>query len=167
MSQRRSLRAGGPAKLGELLEKVYPSKSGYLEVRAHRAFELALSERIKKNAHPSRIVRDTLYIDVASSAWAHELNMMAPSILAKIRSVDAALPVRALSFRVGPVPKRPAPPARIEYKAPKAEISDAALAVQIARIRDERAREAFLAAYHAAVGRDASKKGDGDTPDAP
>lgn len=144
-------RIGGAATLGELLEKVYPSRTGYAEVRAHRAFELALTERIKKNAHPARIFRETLYVDVASSAWAHELQMMAPTLLAKLREIDPSLPIRGLSFRTGPVPERVPPPARPAYQPPEGAISDALLAAQVARIRDERSREAFLKAYYAAV----------------
>lgn len=146
-------RSRGAATLAELLEKVYPSRVGYAEVRAHRAFEKALSERIKKNAHPARIFNETLYIDASSSAWAHELQMMAPSLLAKLRSVDPSLPVKALKFRVGDVPARPKPSARPVYTPPEGAISDAFLAAQVARIRDERSREAFLKAYYAALGR--------------
>lgn len=156
--KRAKWREGGPATLAELLEKVYPSRLGFAEVRAHRAFELALTERIKKNAHPARIFGDTLYIDVSSSAWAHELQMMAPALLAKLQAVDPKLPIRTLAFRVGQVPKRIPTPARPSYKPPEGTLTDAQLAAQVARIRDERSREAFLKAYLAAFGRPESEE---------
>jgi hypothetical protein len=70
------------------------------------AWPEAVGAAIARNAWPARIGRDrTLHVAAASSAWAFELQQLAPSILDRLR---AALPERvapaALRFAPGPLP---------------------------------------------------------------
>jgi len=142
-------RKGGPETLERLIERVYPSKEGYVEVRAHRAFAHAVPENIRRRAMPSRVHRGILHVNAQSTAWAQELQMMAPRILDAMRKADPTLDLRELRFRVGPVEAERAPaPVPVEISSAPVEITPD-LAAAIASIRDEEVREAFLGALRA------------------
>src|SRR5690606_27840259 len=74
-------RKGGQETLERMIERVYPSRDGYVEVRAHRAFARALPAGLIRRAMPARVHRGVLYVNAESPAWAQELQMMAPRVL--------------------------------------------------------------------------------------
>ena len=71
----------------------------------------AVGAAIARNAWPARIARDrTLHVTTASSAWAFELQQLAPSILDRLRAAvpEPAAPA-ALRFVPGPLPALASP----------------------------------------------------------
>lgn len=141
-------RKGGSESLERLIERVYPSRDGFIEVQAHRAFAKSVPERLRRRATPSRVYRGVLHVNAESSAWAQELQLMAPRVLAAMKKADPTLGVRELRFRVGPVlhfevPTPPEPPA-----LDPVELTPT-LAAAISSIRDEDVREAVLEAVRA------------------
>jgi hypothetical protein len=77
------------------------------------AWPEAVGAAIARNAWPARIARDrTLHVAAASSAWAFELQQLAPSILDKLRAAlpESAAPA-ALRFAPGPLPASSSPSA--------------------------------------------------------
>ena len=66
----------------------------------------AVGDGIARNAWPARIARDrTLHVATASSAWAFELQQLAPSILDRLRAaVSERVAPTALRFAPGPLP---------------------------------------------------------------
>jgi hypothetical protein len=139
-------RKGGRENLESLIERVYPSKEGFIEVRAHRAFARAVPHGLHKRAMPARVVRGVLHVNTESAAWAQELQMMAPKILESMKTAEPTLDVRELRFRVGPLERaedrellplgRTIEPVALTPK----------LAAAISAIRDEGVRDAVLGA---------------------
>jgi hypothetical protein len=66
----------------------------------------AVGAAIARNAWPARIGRDrTLHVAAASSAWAFELQQLAPGILERLRdALPAASAPAAVRFAPGPLP---------------------------------------------------------------
>ena len=63
-----------------------------------------VGERVARNSHPARITGGTLLIATRSSAWSHQLSLLADHVR---EAVSARLPsagVKELRFRVGSVP---------------------------------------------------------------
>jgi hypothetical protein len=138
-------RKGGQENLERLIERVYPSRDGFVEVRAHRAFARALPGALRSRAMPSRVVRGVLHVNTESTAWAQELQMMAPRVLQAMKEADPALDVRELRFRVGVVDhqsEREVPPVPARAVEP-VEVTPQ-LAAAISSIRDDGVRDAVL-----------------------
>ncbi len=79
------------------------------------AWPAAVGEAVARQAWPLRLGRDgTLHVAVASSTWAHELDLLQDAILdgLRVRLGDATPP--AVRFAVGPIPE---PPRAIEDAA--------------------------------------------------
>jgi hypothetical protein len=79
------------------------------------AWPAAVGEAVARQAWPLRLGRDgTLHVAVASSTWAHELDLLQDAILdgLRVRLGDATPP--AVRFVVGPIPE---PPRAIEDAA--------------------------------------------------
>jgi hypothetical protein len=139
-------RKGGHENLEQLIERVYPSREGFVFVRAHRAFARALPESLTRRAMPARVHRGVLHVNTESAAWAQELQMMGPRVLEAMKKTDPSLDVRELRFRVGPVVRD----SDREF-APKPNVIEPVevtptLAAAISSIRDEGVRGAVLGA---------------------
>ena len=79
------------------------------------AWPAAVGAAVARQAWPLRLGRDgTLHVAVASSTWAHELDLLQDAILDGLpaRHADATPP--AVRFAVGPIPQ---PPTSIEDAA--------------------------------------------------
>lgn len=78
---------GGPEPLGKALSE-YLRKHGLdAEVEGHRVVEgwtELVGDRIAGVARPTGVARGILYVEVASSAWMNELDLMRRDILERV-----------------------------------------------------------------------------------
>jgi len=58
-----------------------------------------VGDEICKKAKPFRITRGTLYVSVATSTWANELNLMSDQLIKKINSFIGEEVVKGIRFR--------------------------------------------------------------------
>jgi hypothetical protein len=74
------------------------------------AWPSAVGAAVARQAWPLRLGRDgTLHVAVASSTWAHELDLLQDAILDGLRSRLADGTPPAVRFAVGPIPEPPTP----------------------------------------------------------
>jgi hypothetical protein len=79
------------------------------------AWPVAVGAAVARQAWPLRLGRDgTLHVAVASSTWAHELDLLQDAILDGLRARLADATPSAVRFAVGPIPE---PPTSIEEAA--------------------------------------------------
>lgn len=122
------------------------------EVQARRALlacEQACGARLREHTRPERFSRGTLYIRVASSAWATQLSFVQADLLARIRKLPGGEGVRELRFSVGPlteVPAWSAAPAR-EAPAPTPVAVDHRVAAALTQVPDDELRDALGSLY--------------------
>ena len=159
---RSKQRGGTPTTLGELVRAAYPSREPdeVAAVRVFHAWRRAVPERIYRRARPVRLHAGTLYVNTDTSAWASELEYMKEELLARVRTRAPEVRVRALRFRVGPLPELLSSP-RPERRAPSPVIVATVpepLARALAGIQDDELREAIGAAACVALGRDAKRR---------
>ncbi len=142
------------AGLSSLLLQAYPGKSKeeLQAVRVFGAWAKALSVRIVRNAQPVKLLRGTLTVHTATSAWANTLQLETDALLAALQRKVPDVRVRKLVFRVGPMPNA-ATIIALEEPPPKTvpmtTLPDD-VARELARIGDDELREAVARA--AAVG---------------
>lgn len=154
-------RRSRPTKLAELLRSAYPSKEpdDITAIRVFHWWKRAVPERVYLRARPVRVHAGTLYVNTATSAWSSELEVWKERLLASVRKHAPEAKVRAVRFRVGPLPEmpvgtrpeRPAPPPVIIPTLPEQ------LARTLAAIDDDELREAIGSAAGMALGRDAQR----------
>ena len=83
------------------------------------AWPVAVGAAVARQAWPLRLGRDgTLHVAVASSTWAHELDLLQDAILDGLRARLADATPPAVRFAVGPIPE---PPTSIEDAATENE----------------------------------------------
>ena len=74
------------------------------------AWPAAVGAAVARQAWPLRLGRDgTLHVAVASSTWAHELDLLQDAILEGLRARLADATPPAVRFAVGPIPEPPTP----------------------------------------------------------
>ena len=74
------------------------------------AWPVAVGAAVARQAWPLRLGRDgTLHVAVASSTWAHELDLLQDTILDGLRARLADATPPAVRFAVGPIPEPPTP----------------------------------------------------------
>ncbi len=74
------------------------------------AWPAAVGAAVARQAWPLRLGRDgTLHVAVASSTWAHELDLLQDAILDGLRARLADATPPAVRFAVGPIPEPPTP----------------------------------------------------------
>ncbi len=74
------------------------------------AWPSAVGAAVARQAWPLRLGRDgTLHVAVASSTWAHELDLLQDAILDGLRARLADATPPAVRFAVGPIPEPPSP----------------------------------------------------------
>lgn len=93
-----------------------------------RIWRDAVGLRIAERARPVALERGVLTLRVATSVWANELSLLAPTILERLRA--QRVPVTELRFRVGPVEAPPRPP---ERRTTRAVPTPAPLPIDLAR----------------------------------
>jgi hypothetical protein len=100
----------------------------------------AVGDRVAKRTEPVTLQNGVLFVRVASSVWAQELSLLAPTIISRLRAAGA--PVSSLRFQVGEVAPFEPPRARIVEPRPPRELP-AELARRLARIDDPELRRAI------------------------
>jgi hypothetical protein len=120
------------------------------------AWPAAVGAAVARQAWPLRLGRDgTLHVAVASSTWAHELDLLQDAILDGLRVRLGAATPQAVRFAVGPIPEPPTPieDAATESDLPIAvspEIESEALAAA-SEIDDPELRELVARAARASL----------------
>ncbi len=154
-------RGGSPAALAELIQAVYPGREpdDVAAIRVFHWWRRAVPERVFRRARPVRLQAGTLYVHTATTAWASELEHWKEQLLASIRRRAPDVHVRAIRFRVGPLPEllegsRPARPTPAPVVVPTLPEQ---LARALARIDDDGLREAVAAAAGVCLGRAAQR----------
>jgi hypothetical protein len=101
--------------------------------------------RIADRARPVSLERGVLLLRAASSTWANELSLLAPSIIERLR--ERRFDVVEIRFRVGAVEPPPRPPERRHSRAvpPPAPLPPD-LTEQLRRVADDDLREAIALA---------------------
>jgi hypothetical protein len=139
------------------VRNVYPGKEpeSAAMIRACSWWRKAVPSRVFARARPVRLLRGTLYIHTATSAWAAELDLLKLELLASLRRQAPESGVRALYFRTGPLPDLP-PLSRTPEQTAVQETSAAlpeALARALAAIDDDALREAISRAAGVSLAR--------------
>src|SRR5579883_2039602 len=115
---------------------------------SERVWRDAVGLRIADRARPVVLDRGVLTVRVATSVWANELSMLAPTILARL--CERGVLVQELRFRVGPIEPPARPPERRSSQAvPAPAPLPKDIAQQLARIADPELREAVALAASA------------------
>ena len=109
--------------------------------------------RIADRARPIALERGVLIVKVATSVWANELSMLAPEILAKLKTpIDGAPPlvVTSLRFRVGPVDEVEGVKEKRDYrKVPPPAVLAPDLEQALSQVEDDDLRRAIEGAARA------------------
>src|SRR5262249_34610568 len=110
--------AGGDSGRGPVMERLGDevkrtlARSGSTEsiplAAVTAAWPEVVGSAIARNAWPLRVARDgTLHIATSSATWSHELDLLGPEVLGRLRGrLGDDSPTR-LRFAVGPVPEPP------------------------------------------------------------
>jgi hypothetical protein len=156
----RRRKPGELKALSALVSKVYPSKEPE-DIKAIRAFgfwDEAVPERVAKNARPVALVRGTLVVHAATTVWAQEIDLLAPQLLASLKSLAPKSGVRRLKVKVGKLPPPPARPRPAPPPPPAVPVAalPEELARELGRVGDDDVRDAVSKAASIALGRDAS-----------
>jgi hypothetical protein len=128
---------------------VYPAKEDLRNVRAFSGWAEAVPERVFRNARPVKLDRGALIIHVSTTAWANELTLLAPDLLARLHRRAPESGVKVLRFRVGPLPDLPRrrrrkvdPDVPVDWSALEAPLARALTEVHDDALRDASARAA-------------------------
>jgi hypothetical protein len=73
------------------------------------AWRRTVGERVASRALPIRQRGDTLIVRVATSTWLSELQMLAPTIVERLRTEAGCGRIKSLRFEVGALPGRSRP----------------------------------------------------------
>ena len=76
-------------------------KNALLSSAINRGWERLFFGPISKNSWPTGVNRHVLFIETASSAWAHQLGLMKEEILAKIQDFFGGRIIEEIRFKVG------------------------------------------------------------------
>jgi hypothetical protein len=112
-----------------------------------KAWDEAVGEQVARRSRPSRLKGATLHVKVASSAWMHELQLLAPVILAKLAERPALARVKELRFELGPIPRTtaaqavPAEPPRAVRRARREPALPGPIASALEKVDDDALRE--------------------------
>lgn len=131
-----------------------------MAIRVFHWWRRGVPERIYLRARPVRIHAGTLHVHTATSAWASELELMKESLLQSLQEHAPEARIRAIRFRVGPLPDLPMA-VRPQRKAPSPVVIPPlpeSLARALASIDDDDLREAIGTAASVSLGRDAQQR---------
>lgn len=131
-----------------------------------REWSDAVGPRVASRALPIALERGVLTVKVVTSAWAQELSLLEPEVVAALR--DRGHAVVRLRFRVGalPLPERPVERSRYAKVPPPAALP-ADLEAALASVDDRELREAIASAARANLGWQENFGGDDPTISAP
>src|SRR5258708_7674148 len=111
MRRRSRETLAAPEPLDTILSRA--GESRFARVRppvSAKVWRDAVGARIADRARPVWLYGGTLVLRVPSSVWAHELSLLADEVCDRLRR--HGVHVRALRFRVGPLPALERPPER-------------------------------------------------------
>lgn len=149
-----------PRPLSELVRKIHPAPDQVDAARVFGWWCSALPERIVAKARPVRLERGILIVHVTSSAWAQELHHMSADLMIRLRKAGAGASLKAMRFRVGPLPDLPRMRAR-DVREPSA-IPIVALPEDLGRalatVGDDAVRQAVASAATSSLAREKTKK---------
>lgn len=150
-------RGGSPIPLSALIRAVYPAREpdDVTAIRVFHWWKRAVPERVYRRARPVRLRHGILHVHTATSAWASELEYEKESLLASLREHAPEARVRALRFRVGPLPDLPQTTRPERVPAPPVIVPPLpeTLARALATIDDDDLRAAIETAASMALGR--------------
>jgi len=160
--RRPALRA--PEALDAVLERAGEDRFAWRRPPiADRVWTAAMGPRIAERARPVLLERGVLTMRVATSVWASELSLLAPSLIARLRNEGVA--VTELRFRVGSIDPPARPPERRTSRAiPAPARLPKELASAIARVADPELKEAIALAARANLAWQEHTKGPGGDP---
>lgn len=114
--RRRRTNLAHPEPIDELLERA--GENRFAKRRApipNQEWRAAVGPRIADRAVPFSLERGVLVVKVATSVWANELQLLAPTLLGRLR--ERGIAVDSLRFRVGPLDVVDRPPERRSARA--------------------------------------------------
>lgn len=125
-------------------------------IRVFHWWRRAVPERVYTRARPVRLHQGVLHVNTATSAWASELEHWKEKLVASVRRHAPEAKVRAIRFRVGPLPELPSGTRPERTPAPPVVVAPLPeqLARALAAIDDDGLREAIGAAASVAIGRE-------------
>lgn len=101
---------GGPERIDEVLGAFLKKKGLEGEVEGQEALDRwaeVVGEKIARVARPMGLARGVLYVEVRSSAWMSELNLMRHQILARLNAGRDGGRVERILFRLAEEPDAP------------------------------------------------------------
>jgi predicted nucleic acid-binding Zn ribbon protein len=133
-----------PVELATMIDRIAPAPPAGVDVPpvSLRHWEQAVGSRIARKTSPWRLERGVLFVRVAHSVWANELQLLSNEIKAQLAS--AGIVVEALRFSVGRI-DRP-PQARRARRAPRPVQLPSDLQARIDAIDDPDLRRAIAEA---------------------
>ncbi|MET0343592.1 MAG: DUF721 domain-containing protein [Polyangiales bacterium] len=136
---------------------MYPAREpdDITAIRVFHWWKRAVPERVYMRARPVRLRQGILHVNTATSAWAQELEYEKEHLLASLRENAPEARVRALRFRVGPLPDLPPTTRPERVQAPPVIVPPLpeTLARALATIDDDDLRAAIETAASMALGR--------------
>lgn len=157
-------RRSEPTALGELVPAVFGRSNTTMMVSViSAAWERVLPARVVKNASPTRLRERVLYVETTTSAWAHEVTLMAPTLIDKLRAAMPSLELESLRVRAGQRPRRPRNDERRPPKVvPLAEADlPGSLREALDRVDDAPLREVLTRAARQSLAHEAKKPKNG------
>ena len=102
----------GTHRLVEDLFKAHGLESKLVEHRLMQAWPQIVGPQIAAHAAPTEVRANTLRVVVDSSTWLHELTLLKPILIEKLRRSAGGAIVRDVLFTIGnpPAAARPQPP---------------------------------------------------------
>jgi hypothetical protein len=162
--KRRRWKLDAPEPIESLIERAGENRFAKQKVAIPvREWRVAVGPRIAERARPMSLERGVLVLRVATAAWANELQMLAPELVARLRVRGFA--VDQLRFRVGAldVVERPLE-RRATRKVPPPVPLAPDLAQEVERIDDEELRNIIGTAARANLAWQAYVGGPGTGP---
>lgn len=147
--KRRRAKLEAPEPIEALLDRAGEARFAKHKVPIPvREWRAAVGPRIADRARPMSLERGVLVVRVATSAWATELQMLAPELVARLRV--RGFGVDSLRFRVGPLDTVDRPPERrASRKVPPPVPLAPELAREVETIDDPELRDIVGAAARA------------------
>lgn len=98
---------GGPERIDEVLAPFLRKHGLEREVEGQRALERwaeVVGDEIARVTRPTGLARGVLYVEVRSSAWMSELNLVRHEILARLNAGEGGGRVERILFRLAEEP---------------------------------------------------------------
>lgn len=152
----------GLEEISNLVVRAYPTRvpEELLMVRAFAWWRSAVSPRILKNAQPVRLRRGVLTIHTSTSAWADLLQYESETYLAMVSKHAPEGKIKAIRFRVGPLPQMPVPEKEKRALPPPRPLTELpeVVARALVGISNDQVRDAVARAAAAGLANDREKK---------